>query len=152
MQKDGIYIQLVSIHGRIRANNLELGLDADTGGQTKYVVELAKALSRHDKVAQVDLLTRLIVDARVDDSYSHQIEQINDKARIVRIQCGGRKYIRKELLWPHLEEFIDKSIKFINTQGRIPDIFHGHYADAGDGRAGHRQGEYDHDLHPAGDR
>ena len=131
MQKDGIYIQLVSIHGRIRANNLELGRDADTGGQTKYVVELAKALSRHDKVGQVDLLTRLIVDARVDDSYSHQIEQINDKARIVRIQCGGRKYIRKELLWPHLEEFIDKSIKFINTQGRIPDIFHGHYADAG---------------------
>ncbi len=49
----------------------------------------------------------------------------------MRIQCGGRKYLRKELLWPHLEEFIDKTIKFITSQDRPPDIFHGHYADAG---------------------
>jgi len=131
MNQNGLYIQLISIHGLIRSTGLELGRDADTGGQTKYVVELAKALASHEDVGQVDLVTRLIVDKRVADDYAVQIEEISEGARIVRIQCGGRKYLRKELLWPHLEEFIDKSIKFITSQGRHPDIFHGHYADAG---------------------
>lgn len=131
MDNRGLYIQLISIHGLIRSNSLELGRDADTGGQTKYVVELAKALASHEDVAQVDLVTRLINDKNVSDNYSLKIEPISEKARIIRIQCGGRKYIRKELLWPHLEEFIDKTIKFITSQPRHPDIIHGHYADAG---------------------
>jgi sucrose-phosphate synthase len=131
MKEDGLYLQLISIHGLIRSNSLELGRDADTGGQTKYVVELAKALAQHEEVAQVDLVTRCIRDPKISDDYGVVIENISDRARIVRIQCGGRKYLRKELLWPHLEEFIDKTIKFITSQGRQPDIFHGHYADAG---------------------
>ncbi len=131
MKKNGLYLQLFSIHGLIRSHSLELGRDADTGGQTKYVVELAKALASHENVAQVDLITRLISDKRVSKDYSAHIEEISGHARIVRIRCGGRKYLRKELLWPHLEEFIDKTIKFINSQPRHPDIFHGHYADAG---------------------
>ena len=131
MKKHGIYLQLISIHGLIRGHSLELGRDADTGGQTKYVVELAKAMASQDDVAQVDLVTRLIRDKNISSDYSKPIEEIADGARIVRIQCGGRKYLRKELLWPHLEEFIDKTIKFITSQDRLPDIFHGHYADAG---------------------
>lgn len=127
----GLYIQLFSLHGLIRGNMLELGRDADTGGQVKYVVELARALAESDDVAQVDLVTRLINDRATAADYSVPIESLSKKARIVRIQCGGRKYIRKELLWPHLEEFIDKTIRFIKTQRRSPDIFHGHYADAG---------------------
>jgi hypothetical protein len=38
----GLYIQMFSMHGLIRGRDLELGRDADTGGQTKYVVELAR--------------------------------------------------------------------------------------------------------------
>ena len=30
----------------IRGNDLELGRDSDTGGQTKYVLELAKSLAK----------------------------------------------------------------------------------------------------------
>jgi sucrose-phosphate synthase len=131
MKRNGLYLQLISIHGLIRGHSLELGRDADTGGQTKYVVELAKVLATHEDVAQVDLITRLIRDKNISTDYSKPIEEIADGARIVRIQCGGRKYLRKELLWPHLEEFIDKTIKFITSQDRPPDIFHGHYADAG---------------------
>jgi sucrose-phosphate synthase len=131
MKEDGLYIQLISIHGLIRSNSLELGRDADTGGQIKYVVELAKALAHREDVARVDLVTRSINDTKLSEDYSVAIEHISERARIVRIQCGGRKYLRKELLWPHLEEFIDKTIKFITSQGRQPDIFHGHYADAG---------------------
>jgi sucrose-phosphate synthase len=125
------YIQMFSLHGLLRAENLELGRDADTGGQIKYVVELARELSARDDIGQVDLLTRIVGDKHVSSDYSNPIETINDKFRIVRIQCGGRRYIRKELLWPHLDEFIDKTIKFNKRSGKIPDVVHGHYPDGG---------------------
>lgn len=126
-----LYIQMFSIHGLLRGHNLELGYDADTGGQIKYVVELCRTLSRHPGIGRVDLFTRLINDKAYSSDYSHAIEPVNDRFRIVRIQCGGRKYIRKELLWPHLDEFVDKTIKFIQQEKEVPDIVHGHYPDAG---------------------
>jgi sucrose-phosphate synthase len=127
----GLYIQLYNIHGLIRGQDLELGRDADTGGQTKYVLELADELSKDSRVDKVEILTRLIKDKSVSSDYSVPVENVNDNLNIVRIQCGGGKYIRKELLWNHLEEFVDKSIKYIKSVGRLPDIIHSHYADAG---------------------
>ena len=125
------YIQMFSIHGLLRSENLELGRDADTGGQIKYVIELATSLSRRKDVGQVDLFTRLIGDRRVSSDYGNPVEIVNDKLRIIRIQCGGRKYMRKEMLWPHLDEYIDKTIKFCKRENKIPDIIHGHYPDGG---------------------
>jgi sucrose-phosphate synthase len=125
------YIQMFSIHGLVRGEGLEMGRDADTGGQIKYVIELANELSRREDVERVDLFTRLVSDPRVSEDYSVPVEEVNDRFRIIRIQCGGKKYFRKELLWNHLEEYIDKTVKFIKRQGRIPDFLHGHYADAG---------------------
>ena len=122
---------MFSIHGLVRSENMELGRDADTGGQVKYVIELADSLSRRDEIEQVDLFTRLISDKTVSEDYANPIEPVNEKFRIIRIQCGGRKYIRKELLWPHLDEYIDKTIKHIKREKRIPDIVHGHYPDGG---------------------
>ena len=65
--QNGLYIQMFSLHGLVRASNLEMGRDADTGGQIKYVVELAKYLSMHREVGRVDLFTRLISDRLVSD-------------------------------------------------------------------------------------
>lgn len=48
---DHLYILLISVHRLVRGHDLELGRDADTGGQTKYVVDLAKALAQQDSVA-----------------------------------------------------------------------------------------------------
>ena len=127
----GFYIQLYSIHGLIRGQNLELGRDADTGGQTKYVLELAQTLIKDPRVGKVELVTRQINDRKVSNDYSIPEEKVNEKFSIIRIRCGGGKYIRKELLWNHLEEFVDKSIKYIKSVGRLPDIIHSHYADAG---------------------
>lgn len=131
MHKDGLYIMHISIHGLIRNSSPELGRDADTGGQVKYVLELAKSLGDVEQVGRVDLLTRLIDDRRLSSDYAVPFEIISDKAQLVRLPCGGKKYLRKELLWPHLEEFIDNTITFITKQGRTPDLVHGHYADAG---------------------
>ncbi|MBU1640731.1 MAG: glycosyltransferase, partial [Proteobacteria bacterium] len=131
MDDNGLYLQLFSIHGLIRGTSPELGRDADTGGQVKYVLELARALASREDVAQVDLVTRLIDDKAVSREYSQVIEPLSEKARLVRIACGGRQYIRKELLWPHLQEFVDNTIRFIRSENRLPDLFHGHYADGG---------------------
>ncbi len=128
---DGLCIQLFSLHGLIRSHDLELGRDADTGGQTKYMVEFARALGKHPKVAQVDLFTRCIEDPKVAEDYAQGLEPLSDNARIVRIRAGGKKYIRKELLWPHLDEFVDGVLRFNRKEGITPDLVHGHYADAG---------------------
>jgi len=126
-----MYIQLVSIHGLIRGNEIEMGRDADTGGQVRYVIDLARTLGRLDVVQQVDLFTRRIRDKRVSTDYEKTIEELGPKARIVRLPCGGGRYIRKERLWPHLDDFVDAMISFTRREGRIPDVVHGHYADAG---------------------
>ena len=126
-----LYIQIFSIHGLLRFQELELGRNADTGGQPRYVIELAEHLSKYEEIERVDLFTRLIADKQLSSDYSVPVETVNDKFRIVRIKCGGRKYIRKELLWPYLDEFIDKTLKFTKQEGRRPDIIHSHYADAG---------------------
>ncbi len=128
---EGLYLVLVSVHGLIRGHNLELGRDADTGGQTLYVVELTRALARHPEVGRVDLLTRRVEDARVAKDYAEPEEDLGDGARIVRLDCGPRRYLHKERLWPHLDCFADNALAHIRRIGIRPDGIHGHYADAG---------------------
>ncbi|MEO8416551.1 MAG: HAD family hydrolase [Ginsengibacter sp.] len=125
----GFYIQLYSPHGLIRYTDPEIGRDKDTGGQVKYVIELLENLSLHPQVRKVDLFTRRIVDKRVSSSYEREIEIVNEKARIIRVACGGHTYRPKESLWDHLDEFIDKTIRFIDEEADFPDVVHGHYAD-----------------------
>lgn len=131
MKKDDLTIHMFSLHGLIRGDDLEMGRDADTGGQIKYVIEEGLELSRQPGVGRVDLFTRRISDPTVSDDYDVAVETVTETFRIIRIPCGGRKYMRKELLWKHLDEYIDKSIKFIKSEGCLPDLVHGHYADAG---------------------
>jgi sucrose-phosphate synthase len=113
----------------IRHNNPEIGRDKDTGGQVKYVLEFLENLSQHPGVRKVDLFTRRIIDKRVSSAYEKEIEIINDKSRIIRITCGGNAYRAKETLWDYLDEFVDKTIRFIERQDDFPDVVHGHYAD-----------------------
>ena len=127
----GLHVALISIHGLIRGHELELGRDTDTGGQTLYVVELARALAERSDIAQVDLLTRRVVDSSVGDDYAQPIEDLAGKARIVRLDCGPEEYLRKEELWDHLDTFVDNAMAFYAEKERTPDVVHSHYADAG---------------------
>lgn len=129
--KTGLRLVLISIHGLIRGRDLELGRDADTGGQTLYVVELARALARRPEVAAVDIFTRRIVDPLVSDGYARRHEPISDKARIIRLDAGPDGYLPKEALWEHLDSFADNALAFVRAEGHTPDIVHSHYADAG---------------------
>tara|TARA_Y100000589_G_scaffold297304_1_gene305007 strand:+ start:2230 stop:3678 length:1449 start_codon:yes stop_codon:yes gene_type:complete len=127
----GIKILHLHLHGLIRSNHLELGRDPDTGGQTQYVLELVKSLTKTSEIEQVDLVTRLIKDKRISHDYSIQKEFIELGARILRFEFGPEKYLRKELLWPYLDELIVKLFKFYRMSDNKPDWIHAHYADAG---------------------
>jgi sucrose-phosphate synthase len=131
ISKAPLYIVLISVHGLIRGHDLELGRDADTGGQTKYVVELARTLGERADVEKVVLLTRRVVDSQVSADYAEWSEPLSEKACIVRIECGEEKYLRKELLWDSLENFSDNVLIYLKRQQRMPDVIHSHYADAG---------------------
>ena len=132
-KEKGLHIALVSLHGLIRGEQLELGRDEDTGGQTRYVVELARALSERDDIERVDLITRQVVDEKVSDDYAKLEEQIGEKAYIVRIPFGPKRYLSKSKLWPYMEIFVDQCLNYFQRNRSVPDIIHGHYADAGYG-------------------
>ncbi|WP_145076476.1 HAD-IIB family hydrolase [Aureliella helgolandensis] len=129
-KKDGLKITLISLHGLIRGDEPELGADADTGGQVKYVLELARELAANPSVREVELLTRQIFDPKVSKDYAQPEEPLSDKARIVRIPFGPKRYLKKEALWPYIELFVDQTLVHFRRHG-IPDVIHGHYADAG---------------------
>uniref|UniRef100_A0A6N2KHD0 Sucrose-phosphate synthase n=1 Tax=Salix viminalis TaxID=40686 RepID=A0A6N2KHD0_SALVM len=130
---------------------MELGRDSDTGGQVKYVVELARALGTMPGVYRVDLLTRQVSAPDVDWSYGEPTEMLNlissenstgelgesSGSYIIRIPFGPKdKYIRKELLWPYIPEFMSKFGEQIGGGNPVwPVAIHGHYADAGDSAA-----------------
>jgi len=128
---DGLYILMLNIHGLVRGDQLELGRDADTGGQIKYVMELAKKIAQDRRISRLDLMTRLVNDPKVDQIYAKPKEMIGNKAWIIRIPCGPKRYLRKEVLWPYLDSFSDQAVQHIRSVGRAPDLIHGHYADAG---------------------
>lgn len=113
-------------------------------------------------VYRVDLLTRQVSAPDVDWTYAEPSEMLNRKntenlmhglgessgAYIIRIPFGPKdKYVQKELLWPHIPEFVDAALTHIIQISKVlgeqvgsgqpiwPVAIHGHYADAGDAAA-----------------
>ena len=128
----GLYVVLISVHGLVRGSEPELGRDADTGGQVRYVLELAKALAERPEVDRVELLTRQILSVDLPKDYTRHVEPLSDGASIVRLPCGPHRYLRKESLWPHLPDFVDHTLQYFRASARLPDVIHSHYADAGE--------------------
>lgn len=125
-------------------------------------MELSRALAKMPGVYRVDLLTRQITCPEVDWSYGEPTEMLtlgagdadpgeageSSGAYIIRIPFGPtNKYLRKELLWPHIQEFVDGALAHILNMSKVlgeqigggqpvwPYVIHGHYADAGDSAA-----------------
>jgi sucrose-phosphate synthase len=129
--RDKIDILHFSIHGLIRGEKLELGRDPDTGGQCLYVLELVKALARNERVGRVSLVTRRVFDKKISNDYEQAVEDLGNGADIRRIEAGPRRYLRKEVLWRHLDAFVDGTLAWLRRERRVPDLIHAHYADAG---------------------
>ncbi len=127
----GLRLIHLNLHGLIRSHDLELGRDSDTGGQTLYVLELVKGLAARPEVEKVELITRLIIDRKVSSDYSKPVEKISSSAEIIRLPFGPKRYIRKELLWPYLDDLADQIVQRLQKEKKLPDWIHAHYADAG---------------------
>ena len=127
----GLQLLHLHLHGLFRGRDLELGRDADTGGQTTYVLELIRSLAARPEVDRVEVVTRLIDDRRLAPDYALPLELLGDGAAILRLPFGPRRYLRKESLWPHLDGLADALTAQLAARERLPDWIHAHYADAG---------------------
>ena len=127
----GLYLLHLHLHGLFRGQALELGRDADTGGQTTYVLELIRSLAARPELDRVEVITRQIHDKRVSPDYGQPREELADGACILRLPFGPRRYLRKEQFWPYLDAFAAALAARIAAQERKPDWIHAHYADAG---------------------
>jgi sucrose-phosphate synthase len=103
----------------------------DFGGQLVYVKEVSLALGRMGH--QVDILTRRIVDPEWTgfestlDAYPGE-----PNVRIVRLPCGGDRFLHKEDLWPYLgTEWVPNILALYQRERSLPDAFTTHYADGG---------------------
>ncbi|MCF7925036.1 MAG: glycosyltransferase [Candidatus Izimaplasma sp.] len=102
----------------------------DFGGQLVYVKEIASEMSKLGH--HVDIVTRQIIDSdwpEFNDTLDSYKEL--DHLRIVRIPCGPKHFLRKELLWEHIEEWVDNIIAFYQKEGQTIDFVTGHYGDGG---------------------
>lgn len=126
-----LIIHLYSLHGLFTPGSPHLGCDRDNGGQIVYVLDLVRELSMHPDVGHVTLVTRRIDDPRFGKAYAAPYERLGPKCSIRRISFGGSSYLPKELLWPHLEEAAQAILSDARRTREVPDLIHGHYADAG---------------------
>lgn len=113
-------ILMISLHGYVGAEP-ELG-KPDTGGQVVYVLELADRFSRLGK--RVDLVTRRFED-------QPEYDEVNDNYKVWRIPFGGKRFIRKEDMHDHLNQFVTNCLSAIRKAGKQYDIVYSHYWDAG---------------------
>ena len=127
----GLVVLHLHLHGLFRGHDLELGRDPDTGGQTTYVLELARAMAARPELERVEVLTRSIHDPRVDADYGRPYEPLGPRLAIRRLRFGPAGYLPKEQLWPHLDALASSLANSLLAAPRLPDWIHAHYADAG---------------------
>jgi len=103
----------------------------DFGGQLVYVKQVALALGQMGH--RVDVLTRQIVDGAWPE-FAERFDGYPGAAnvRIVRLPAGPQRFLRKELLWPHLaRDWVPNVLAFYRGAGHLPDSFTAHYGDGG---------------------
>ena len=89
------------------------------GGMNVYVKELAKELGKAGDY--VDIFVR-----RHDSSLPEVVWE-DSKVRIIQIEGGPCGIIDKNLVWEYLPEFTRNMLRFIEREGLIYSIIHGHY-------------------------
>jgi glycosyltransferase involved in cell wall biosynthesis len=119
-QKELNSICMLSVHGYV--DPIPVLGRTDTGGQVVHVLELAKHLAQED--ITVDIYTRRF-GGRPTVAY------VTPEVRIIRIPCGGKKFIPKELLFEHLGEFTNNMEDYIEREGLKYQVILSHYWDAG---------------------
>ena len=113
-------LAMLSVHGYFDPEPI-LGA-TDTGGQVTYVLELSKHLA--ELGMKVDIYTRRFGDRS-------EVDPVNGDVRVIRIPAGNNEFIRKEDLFPHLDDLTDNTLAFIERENLEYQLLHSHYWDAG---------------------
>jgi glycosyltransferase involved in cell wall biosynthesis/phosphoheptose isomerase len=108
-------IALISEH----ASPLSVLGGVDCGGQNLYVAKVAKALSSLGY--EVDVFTR-----RDDDQLPHMIEW-EQGIRVIYVPAGPPRFVRKEDLYPFMQEFTDYMVQFCRGQRKAYDLVHANF-------------------------
>ncbi len=90
----------------------------DSGGQNIYVAQVARHLARFGY--EIDVFTRR------DNSRLPHIVEWKDGIRIVNVDAGPSKFIRKEELLPHMAEFCDYCLRFMKLE-KPYDVIHANF-------------------------
>jgi len=124
-------IAFLNPQGNFDSEDRKWGSHPDFGGQLVYVKEVARSMAHMEE--DIDIITRRINDPEWKEfsgelDFYHDIEGV----RILRINCGPDKFLRKELLWSHLNEWTDNIIEFYKKNDeKFPDFFIANYGDGG---------------------
>ena len=94
----------------------------DTGGQTIYVLQLAKTLGK--KNIKVDIITR-----QFDNQPPEEV--VFENVKIVRIPCGNSHFVQKEKMYEIIPEMVDNLMHYTQKKRKEYDIIHSHYWDGG---------------------
>ena len=108
-------IALISDH----ASPLSLLGGIDCGGQNLYVAKVAKALSTLGY--EVDVFTR-----RDGDQLPEMVEW-DQGIRVFYVPAGPPRYVRKEDLYPFMQEFTDYMVRFCRHQRKTYDLVHANF-------------------------
>ncbi len=96
----------------------------DTGGQTTYILQLARALGKRN--IKVDIITRRFEDKAEE-------EQLWENVKIVRIPAGPKTFVQKEKMYELIPELVENFMHYIERTRKKYDIIHSHYWDGGYG-------------------
>ncbi|MEI9998252.1 MAG: glycosyltransferase [Verrucomicrobiota bacterium] len=113
-------IAMISTHGYVAAKP-PLGA-ADTGGQVVYVLELSRKLAQLGY--DVDIWTRRFEQQPAG-------EPVTPGVRIIRMECGGEKFIPKEYLHRSIPEWCENALRYIDEKALRYVFINSHYWDAG---------------------
>ncbi|NHI94770.1 MAG: glycosyltransferase family 1 protein [Candidatus Lokiarchaeota archaeon] len=110
----------ISVHGDPLG---QLG-SQDTGGQCVYIEELTKAMTEHRPNLKIDCFTRWYEGKKKEENISKDV-------KVIRIPCGSEDFVRKEDMYPLLDEFAKNLLDYTKKNNLKYRIIHSHYWDGG---------------------
>ncbi|HEX7048450.1 MAG TPA: glycosyltransferase family 1 protein [Gammaproteobacteria bacterium] len=101
------------------ASPLALIGGTDSGGQNVYVDRVARHLSRMGY--EVDIFTRW------DSTELPRVAAYCPGVRIIHVEAGPRKFVRKERLFDYMDDFVSDMAAFIDREGLGYEVMHAHF-------------------------
>jgi len=120
----------LALGGCLKAPPVEFGITADTGGHIAYILDAARHQAMCPGVSQVEIVTRLFVDERLDPVHAAPVEAMAPGIIIRRIATSNRRYLEKEALCDELAAFTEAFCDHLSHAPNRPDVIHAHFADA----------------------